>query len=416
MGVGAGQRVGVCLSREPYLPVGLLAVLATGAAYVPLDPNWPASRLNLVWEEAGLSLILVDEKTAALWEGEPTLDIEGPAPKSQVRPANVFPESPAYLIFTSGSTGKPKGVTLCHRNLAEFAAWGGRTFSEAQLAGVFAGTSATFDVSVCELLLPLANGGTIIMGENALDLIDHPRRDRVRMFNTVPSAMVALVAQQAIPGGVQRVNLAGEALPAPLLRDILTQTHLQVVNLYGPTEDTVYATMAVLNEAGEEDPVIGLPLSGKDAWVMDRQMRLQPLGVPGELYLGGHGLATGYWRKPDLTAQRFVPHPFGKEAGERLYRTGDLVRRDATGAIHFIGRIDHQVKVNGYRIEPGEVSHYLRSLPDVREAEAVARQISGHMRLIGYVCLNQPHTEPRILTVSRHPCASNCRGTWCPSC
>ena len=397
-GVRPGDLVGVCLSRQPHLPLAIFSVLAAGAAYVPLDPNWPQSRTRMVCEDADLRTILVDETTARLWDGgQQTLRVDQPNGAPGMRSVPIHPQSLAYIIYTSGSTGRPKGVAVSHQSLASFIAWGGQTLMQEELAGVFAGTSATFDVSICELLVPLANGGTIIMGENALDLVTHPHRERVRMFNTVPSAMVELVAQGAIPQNVCRVNLAGEALPASLLKDILTQTHLRkVVNLYGPTEDTVYATMAVLDQAGEQNPVLGQSLANKDAWVLDRTMRLQPPGTPGELYLGGPGLAWGYWGQPALTAQRFRPHPFATQPGSRLYQSGDLVCRDAGGELHFIGRLDHQVKINGYRIELGEVSHHLRALPEVREAEVVAREVSDHQLLIGFVCLQQPDAEPRI--------------------
>ncbi len=398
-GIRPGDRVGLYLSRQPHLPLAIQAVLAVGAIYVPLDPHWPAGRLAMVCEDAAPQLILLDHATRARWTADlPTLAVDQAFKKLEFSPVRIQPQSAAYIIFTSGSTGRPKGVAVSQGSLAAFLAWGGTTFNRDELAGVFAGTSATFDVSVCELLVPLGYGGTLILGENALDLITHPHRDLVRMFNTVPSAMAELVDQNAIPEGVLRVNLAGEALSAKLLRDILDKTHLRrVFNLYGPTEDTVYATVAQLEAATTLDPVLGKPMPGKDAWVLDSRFRPLPLGVPGELHLGGCGLALGYWGKPALTAQRFVPHPFPRRSGQRLYKTGDLVRRDFDGGLHFLGRLDHQVKINGYRIELGEVIYQLRALPGVREAEAIAREISGQMRLIGFVCLVEADSEPRFL-------------------
>jgi len=388
-GIGSGDLVALCLPRENRLPIAMLGVLISGAAYVPLDPEWPALRLETVLDEAGPALVIVTDATAGTITRVPVLSLDDDRAPASIHRPKIEPEQLAYVLYTSGSTGRPKGVAITRHSLSALVASGGRSFSDAEREGVFAGTAATFDVSVCELLVNLVHGATLIMGTNALDLTHHPSRNRVTMIHTVPSAMRALLARGDLPESLRRVNLAGEALPASLLTELLARFD-EVFNLYGPTEDTVYATMARLGVSGETDPVLGDPLPGKEAWVLDRRLRAVPFGAPGELLLGGWGLARGYLSQPARTAERFVPHPFASEPGARLYRTGDAVRRDRQGGLHFLGRLDHQVKLNGYRIELEEINVHLQASPGVREAVTVVRSIAGVPRLIGFVCLEEP--------------------------
>ncbi|HEX5718504.1 MAG TPA: amino acid adenylation domain-containing protein, partial [Thermoanaerobaculia bacterium] len=296
----------------------------------------------------------------------------------------------AYLIYTSGSTGRPKGVAIEHRSAVALARWARELFPADELDGVLASTSVCFDISVFELLVPLAWGGRVILAENALELpaIAAAGAD-VRLINTVPSAMAELMRQGALPTSVRTVNLAGEPLPGVLAERIYQRdTVRRVLNLYGPSEDTTYSTFALVAR-GSGEPTIGRPITGSRIYVLDAAGCPVLAGVPGELFLGGEGLARGYLGRPDLTAMSFVPDPFGGERGQpgaRLYRTGDLVRFQPDGSLQFLGRIDHQVKVRGFRIEPGEIEVALGRHPGVREAAVVVHENQpGDKRLVAWV-------------------------------
>jgi amino acid adenylation domain-containing protein len=407
LGVGPEVRVGVALERTPELPVALLAVLEAGGAYVPLDPAYPAERLSAMVEDARAGqesfVLLTQERLAprlaalAAGEGPPVrlLDVEsaeGDAGDDEgPLPVAVDPDNLAYLIYTSGSTGRPKGVAITHRSAAALVAWARTLFAPEDLAGAFASTSINFDLSVFELFVPLAAGGTVVLGDDALALAGSPLAARVTLVNTVPSAMAELARLGAVPPTVRTVNLAGEPLRGALARRLYELPHVErVLNLYGPSEDTTYSTVALAPRRGE--PTIGVPITGTRAYVLDRWGVPAPVGVPGELWLGGEGLARGYLHRPDLTAERWVPDPFSGAAGARLYRTGDLARWLPAGELEFLGRIDHQVKVRGFRIELGEIETLLLAHPGVREAVALAREappaagaLAGEKRLVAYV-------------------------------
>ncbi|MFL6289705.1 MAG: amino acid adenylation domain-containing protein, partial [Thermoanaerobaculia bacterium] len=377
LGAGPEARVGVALERSADLVVALLAILKTGGAYVPLDPAYPRERLALILEDAGCPVVVTRESLLEL-----DLEADGRLPGA-AEPGNL-----AYLIYTSGSTGRPKGVAIEHRSADALLAWAAEVFGPEDLSGVLASTSITFDLSVFELFLPLARGGRVILAENALALPDLPARDQVRLVNTVPSAMAELLRLGAVPESVRTVNLAGEPLKRALVDRIYALPHVEAVhNLYGPSEDTTYSTWVRVPRSMDRvdrEPAIGVPVAGTRAWVVDRGLHLLPLGVPGELCLAGEGLARGYLNRPDLTASSFVPDPFGG-AGERMYRTGDLARWNAGGELEFLGRIDHQVKVRGFRIEPGEIETALLAHPAVGEAVVLALGEGGERRLVAFV-------------------------------
>ncbi|HEV7515340.1 MAG TPA: amino acid adenylation domain-containing protein, partial [Thermoanaerobaculia bacterium] len=334
LGVGPEARVGVYLPRGPALVVALLAVLEAGGAYVPLDPTYPAERLALMLGDSGARVLLTQ---AELLGSLPAtagrtvlLDSAGraagraaaPLPMRTAGPA-PGPDNLAYLIYTSGSTGRPKGVALAHSSAVALVRWAREVWSDAELSGVLFATSASFDLSVFELFVPLASGGRVILAENALALPGLPAAGEVTLVNTVPSAMAELVRQGQVPASVRTVNLAGEALQRPLVDALYgLGTVARVWNLYGPSEDTTYSTFAL--QTPGRSPGIGRPIAGTRAHVLDRWLRPSPLGVAGELYLGGAGLGRGYFGRPELTAERFVPDPGSGPAGERLYRTGDL--------------------------------------------------------------------------------------------
>ena len=399
LGVGPESRVGVSAGRSADLVVALLAVLRAGGAYVPLDPIQPTERLAWMLKDSGAEVLLVEERLAPglLAAGVPAhcrivfLDRVAGLSRAeegiQGRQDPILPGNLAYLIYTSGSTGRPKGVAIEHRSAVTLVQWARQVFTDAELSGVLAATSIGFDLSVFELFVPLCWGGRVILAENALALPGLPAAGEVRLVNTVPSVLAELVRGEdglELPGSVTTINLAGEPLPRSLVRAI-HEKHpaARVLNLYGPSEDTTYSTFAEVSPDGELPPAIGRPIANTQAHVLDRGRRQVPAGVRGELHLGGEGLARGYHGRPDLTAERFVPDPFA--TGARLYRTGDLARWRPDRELEFLGRIDHQVKIRGVRIEPAEVESALLSRPGVREAVVLPQGEGSDRRLIAYV-------------------------------
>jgi len=340
-------------------------------------------------EDAGADLVLTRRSLAERLQGLPVrplcLDEAWPPPGRIT--ASPGAGSLAYLIYTSGSTGRPKGVAIEHRSAAALLDWAQEAFSAEELSGVLASTSINFDLSVFELFVPLTSGGTVILAPDALALPSLPAASEVTLVNTVPSALGALLLDGGLPPSVRTVNLAGERLPGDLVRRAYERTGVErVLNLYGPSEDTTYSTGCVVSRGETGEPGIGRPVAGSLGYVLDGSLTPVPPGVRGELFLAGAGLARGYLGRPEVTAERFVPEPFSGEHGGRMYRTGDVVRQRGNGSLEFLGRADHQVKVRGFRIEPGEIEAALRREPSVREAVVVAREdSSGERRLVAYV-------------------------------
>ncbi|APY90246.1 non-ribosomal peptide synthetase [Streptomyces alfalfae] len=395
-GAGPETLVALCLPRSADLVPVLWAVLASGAGYLPLDPAYPAERVRFILDDARPALVLATRETASALppECEPLLleDCAAPdAPDTELTDADrlrpLLPDHPAYVIYTSGSTGRPKGVVVPHRSAAALAEWAGERFGPEGLAHVIASTSLNFDVSVFELICPLAAGGTVEVVDDLPALADGAGPRSATLLSGVPSVVARLVAGGTAPLSADTVVLAGEALPAQTVQDLrAAMPDCRVANVYGPTEATVYATAWFAGEElPEQAPPIGDPVALTRAYVLDTALRPQPVGVPGELYLGGGSLARGYLKRPGLTAARFVADPFGVP-GERMYRTGDLVRRRPDGGLEYLGRTDQQVKVRGFRIELGEVEEALRGCAGVAEAAAVAAaDADGNRRLVGYV-------------------------------
>ncbi|HEX8560147.1 MAG TPA: amino acid adenylation domain-containing protein [Pyrinomonadaceae bacterium] len=394
-GVGPETLVGVYMRRSAEMVVALLGVLKAGGAYVPLDPAYPSSRLEFILEDARAALVLTQRTLAATLPagGAGALCLDGDWEEEEAREpgdvkgAGAPHDALAYVIYTSGSTGRPKGVAIEHRSAVTLLHWAGENFDAEQLRGVLAATSICFDLSVFELFAPLSWGGTVILAENALQLPALPAKDEVTLVNTVPSVMAELLRTSAAPDAVRVVNLAGEALPAKLVQEIHRRhAAAEVINLYGPSEDTTYSTMARLRREDSGQPPIGRPIANTQAYVLDANLQPAPAGVPGELYLSGEGLARGYLNRPALTAERFIPHPHATEPGARLYRTGDIARHLPDGQLEYLARADNQVKVRGFRIELGEIEAVLEQHADVAQAVVVAREDSpGDRRLVAYV-------------------------------
>ncbi len=403
IGVMGGVRVAICAERSSKLVVGLLAILRAGGAYIPLDPHYPEERIALILEDADVSVVLTE---AALIREMASLRVLARAggrgshapsvvlldeavPEAQIALVPPSAADLAYVIYTSGSTGRPKGVAIAHKSVVAFVAWAGATYSSDELAGVIAATSVCFDLSVFEIFVPLLTGGAVILVENALAVTAIHSALPATLINTVPSAISALLRMGGIPASVRTINLAGEPLQQRTVDELYEiPTVRRVYDLYGPSEDTTYSTF-MLRQAGGR-PSIGLPIANSQAYVLDSERELVPIGVPGELYLGGAGLALGYLNRPDLTAERFVPNPLAEELerapGDRIYRTGDRVRWTRDGLLEYLGRLDFQVKLRGFRIELGEIETVLRLQPGVGAAVAVVRQDgAAEPRLVAYV-------------------------------
>ena len=307
---------------------------------------------------------------------------------AEAAPRRPLADNLAYLIYTSGSTGRPKAVAIAHRNAVALVRWSHAMWSPADLAAVLGSTSISFDMSVFELFATLSAGGRVILVENILALADLPADSGVTLINTVPSALAAMTeVVKALPPTVRTVNLGGEPLKGALAQALYTPGVERVVNLYGPSEDTTYSTFEVVEKGSRREPTVGRAIAGSWIRLLDRDLALVPMGVAGEVYLGGAGLARGYFGRPELTAARFVPDPLPDAApGARLYRTSDLARFLLDGRLDYLGRLDHQVKVRGIRIELGEIEAALTAIPGVREAVVVALgEPGGDRSLAAYV-------------------------------
>ena len=399
-GVGPEVRVGILLERSVEMVVALLGTLKAGGAYVPLDPGYPAERLAFMLADGDVGLLLTQQRLlehlpAELRQQDDVVKVAWETVCGELAHesvdnvvSGVTPSNLAYVIYTSGSTGKPKGVAIEHHSAFTLQQWARRNYAAADMKVVLASTSICFDLSVFELFATLSCGGTILLAANALQLPELEQREAVTLINTVPSAMNELMRLGAVPDSVRVINLAGEPLTRQLVDGLYETTAVQQVwNLYGPSEDTTYSTEVMVERGGERGPTIGRPLVNTQAYVLDAQGSVVPVGVAGELYLAGAGLARGYLGRPELTAERFVPNPFSSRRGARMYRTGDLVRWLENGELEFLGRIDQQVKVRGYRIELGEVEAALLGHDGVAETVVVARGEagSGERNLVAYV-------------------------------
>ncbi|MFG2475816.1 amino acid adenylation domain-containing protein [Streptomyces fagopyri] len=406
-GVSQGDFVGLATRRSTATVVALLAVLRAGAAYVPLDPVYPRERLAFMVGDAAPALVISESSAVgSLPAGPgapPVLLLDDPQVKGLLEaPGDATFESvmtadhTAYVIYTSGSTGRPKGVAVTHRNIANLVAWAADAFGDG-LRRVLAATSLSFDVSVFEIFGPLLNGGSI---EVVRDLLEIGERGSWQgtLVSGVPSVLDRLIADGAPDLRAEHLVLAGEALsPQVAARLRAAVPGARLINAYGPTEATVYASASATREGvggpAQEAPPIGRPLRNTRLYVLDDRMRPLPVGVPGELYIAGAGVTRGYLHRPDLTQARFVPDPFG-EPDARMYRSGDLVLRRPDGQLHYVGRADDQVKLRGFRVEPREVEAILGEQPEVAQAIVVLhKDRRGEHRLVGYVT-PAPGTTP----------------------
>ncbi|WP_407568092.1 non-ribosomal peptide synthetase DhbF [Bacillus subtilis] len=398
-GIGPEQFVALALPRSPEMVASMLGVLKTGAAYLPLDPEFPADRISYMLEDAKPSCIITTEEIAASLPDNlavPELVLDQAVTQEIIKrysPENpdvsVSLDHPAYIIYTSGSTGRPKGVVVTQKSLSNFLLSMKEAFSLGEEDRLLAVTTVAFDISALELYLPLISGAQIVIAKK--ETIREPQalaqmieNFDINIMQATPTLWHALVTSEPEKLRGLRVLVGGEALPSGLLQ-ALQDLHCSVTNLYGPTETTIWSAAAFLEEGLKGVPPIGKPIWNTQVYVLDNGLQPVPPGVVGELYIAGTGLARGYFHRPDLTAERFVADPYGPP-GTRMYRTGDQARWRADGSLDYIGRADHQIKIRGFRIELGEIDAVLANHPHIEQAAVVVREDQpGDKRLAAYV-------------------------------
>ena len=407
LGVGPEARVGICVERSLEMVIGLLGILKAGGAYVPLDTTYPRERLSFMLSDARVQVLLTQRQ---LFESLPVhgaqivcVDSEWEviARGNEDNAINaVRPENLAYVVYTSGSTGAPKGVQITHGSVVNF------LNSMRQRPGLtdqdilVAVTTLSFDIAGLELYLPLSVGARVeILSREATSdgkqLLEKLDTSGATVMQATPATWRLLLEAGWRGSPLLKILCGGEALPRELAAQLATRGS-SLWNLYGPTETTIWSAFKEV-EVGRGVVTIGRPIGNTEIYILDSDLQPVPVGMSGELYIGGKGLARGYLGHSDLTAEKFVPNPFGKKAGARLYRTGDLARYCANGKIEFLGRVDHQVKVRGFRIELGEIEATLEEHPAIKAAVVAARERGpDDTRLVAYYLLNHLEPEPTV--------------------
>ncbi|HLN03124.1 MAG TPA: amino acid adenylation domain-containing protein [Bryobacteraceae bacterium] len=391
-GVSRGQLVGICLERSAEMVVAMLAVLRAGGAYVPLDPAYPKARLDFILGEAGVRVLLTQERVAVELTGVKArmicLDSEKAliAREKLTEKPQTTADDLAYVIYTSGSTGRPKGVEIQHRAVVNFLASIERQLGIEPSDRLVAVTTLSFDIAGLELLLPLVSGARVVIAprESTLDgtlLAELIKDSGATVLQATPSTWRLLLEAGWKPQPRFKMLCGGEALPRDLA-DQLLNTEGELWNMYGPTETTIWSAISLVNE-GPAPVRIGPPIANTQFYVLDRYAQPVPMGIPGELYIGGDGVARGYFQRPELTREKFLEDPF--RGGNRMYRTGDLVRTLPDGSLDFLGRLDNQVKIRGFRIELGEIETVLLRSPAVKDAVVIAHGEAGAQKLVAYL-------------------------------
>ena len=412
MGISPESPVGLCVPRSGEMVVGLLGILKAGGAYVPLDPAFPGERLALMIENAGLSVIVTTEEASSVLPDGPAIRVFldqdwnriAASPPSGARRAIARPDNLAYIIYTSGSTGTPKGVQISHHALVNFLCSmreePGLTRDDVLLAV----TTISFDIAALELFLPLIVGARveIVSQETAADgfrLCEALRRSDANVMQATPATWQMLLAADWHGPPLERIFCGGEALSHELASQLIAK-RVELWNLYGPTETTIWSSASRIesqdsaNTAHDAKESIGHPIANTQIYILDQKLQPVPIGVPGELFIAGVGVARGYNRRPELTAASFLPNPFGKP-GTRMYKTGDLCRYRPDGKIEFIGRVDHQIKLRGFRIELGEIETVIDEHPAVRNSVVVCREDQpGRQQLVAYLEYDPAMSHP----------------------
>ncbi|MGP1375916.1 MAG: amino acid adenylation domain-containing protein [Almyronema sp.] len=407
LGVQAGQRVGISLARSPDLVIALLAVLQTGAAYVPLDPAYPLARRRFILENAGIAVLVTQqpETATALPPNIQIVCLERDRfvieqASSEPLPALATPETLAYVLYTSGSTGKPKGVQVPHRAVVNFLQSMQRTPGLSAVDVLLSVTTIAFDIAALEIFLPLISGAKVVLIDPAATADGRQMATQIEtaqatVMQATPATWQLLLASGWSSDRPLKLLCGGEALSYPLA-EALHQRGETLWNLYGPTEATIWSAvhrvsplLTAETPSAQTTVSVGRPIANTQFYVLDQQQNPVPVGVPGELHIGGTGLAWGYLYRPDLTAEKFIPNPFQTADSppqfSRLYKTGDRVRYRSDGTLEFLGRLDHQVKIRGFRIELGEIEAQLLQQPAIGNAVVVTDATTDHQTLVAYL-------------------------------
>ena len=414
LGVGPETLVGLCVERSPEMLVGLLGILKAGGAYLPLDPAFPMDRLTYMVEDVQLSIILtqqtlIDQEQVAfsncqLIPLDTHQEIANYATDNPTSP--VTPDHLAYTIYTSGSTGRPKGVQIVHRTVVNFLHDMRQQPGLTPADKLLSVTTLSFDIAVLELFLPITTGAEVVLvsrdvAADGLQLVQMLTDLQVTVMQATPATWRLLLAAGWQGNNNLKILCGGEALPLSLAKDLVTRGH-SVWNLYGPTETTIWSARYQV-QAGLTKVPIGQPIANTQIFLLDKQMQLVPIGVPGELYIAGDGVARGYYGRFALTAERFIPNPFSHAPGRRMYKTGDQGRYLPDGTIEFLGRNDHQVKVRGFRIELGEIEAALTQHPSVAQAILTTHQdASESSSLAAYIITADQDAPPTINDLRAH--------------
>ena len=403
-GVGAETLVPVCVERSIDMLTSILGILKSGGAYVPIDPEYPQDRIAYMLEDTGAKLIVSSQASQNKLSQQQAAEIitidtdwkEISKESKEDLNIEIAPTSLAYIIYTSGSTGKPKGVMIEHKNASAFIDWCHQEFREDTFEVLLAGTSMCFDLSVFEFFYPLTVGKRIRILENGLDISKHLSTETKILTNSVPTVIESLLKEEVDISNISSINMAGEPIPSFVHQNLDTE-RIAVRNLYGPTEDTTYSTIYHLHK--EQPLLIGKPISNTFVRIINREDNLVPIGVPGEICLGGAGLARGYLNREELTSEKFALDLFEPEKKSRLYKTGDLGRWLEDGNIEYLGRLDNQVKIRGYRIELGEIENVIQQSGLVNQAIAIAHtNENGIKRLVGYIVPKNSFDKDALLT------------------
>ncbi|EAZ91849.1 non-ribosomal peptide synthetase [Crocosphaera chwakensis] len=403
LGIKPDNLVGICIERSLEMVIGLLGILKAGGAYVPIDPNYPTERINYVIKDSQMrGLLTQNQLIEELTPIEiPLINWQQEATTINTYPSNnvttsVTSQNLAYVIYTSGSTGKPKGVQIEHQSVVNFLNSMSKQPGLSQDDNLVAVTTISFDIAALELYLPLIRGGTILLAsqETASDgekLAHLLQNSCTTIMQATPATWRMLIAANWTGKSNLKILCGGEALPTSLAEQ-LHQSSRELWNVYGPTETTIWSSVYCVKSLSKTLDIaktvqsIGHPIDNTQMYLLDSNLEPVPIGVAGELYIGGDGLARGYLNRPELTAEKFIPNPFDPTGKTRLYKTGDLCRYLPDGNIEYIGRIDHQVKIRGFRIELGEIESLLTSHPEVQESVVIAREDQpGNKRLVAYI-------------------------------